>query len=242
MRAVLRDRQDDPRLLYLLAGVYFQMGRPFATEVILSAYQRIVTADDHEYRSERYARAQRMMERLTIPGASSLIDPTVGMRRQEPRLGEAPELLSTAIGIYNRAPAAWRKQLRDYAIGEVLAAPAAGAGAKLGLVNPEKMLNAGIICNVRAKCSPHFRDASLVAAIAAGRLAIDAPEAGADCCAISLDDPDLRPADEILAEALAGAKNKATADDAALMNETLGILSRAALKHRFVLAFLDLAR
>lgn len=246
VRAALRDHPKDAHLLYLASGVYIQMGRPFAADVVLSAYEKVAADSDNEKQSLRFTRARQFHDQIISGHMTPLLDPTYGVTRQEPGPGNFLDLLNKTIEMYNHAPATWRKQVKDYSFADLLSSPVDGPDAALGLVNPQRMLDAGIVCRKRENCSPHFSEASLTDAIASGRLAINAPEAGAGCCAVSLDDPDLRPVDDIMASILTRRTSGGSAvdkkSDADTLNRTLGIYSRAALKHMFVFNFIENAK
>lgn len=245
MHNLQREHPHNARLLYLVAGIYMQMGRTFAAETVLYAYARAAADDSYERQSDRYTRALHYIDSFQASHVKAAADPTLGITRQEQSLSDAMTLLNKTIDLNNQSPPSWRKQVRDYKFADILSAPAVGPYDELGLIVPDKLFESGIVCSDHKKCISAYGNASLIDSVAADRLAIDASAIEPGCCAVSLDDPDLRPVDDIMAEAMVhheAGNTRGKNDEAATLSRTLGIYSRVALKHLFVADFLKLAQ
>jgi hypothetical protein len=140
-------------------------------------------------------------------------------------------------------PHGWRKLANEYPIAQILREPALRAPLTRGLLDPRWTSKSGVVCFWPDDCLTTYLPAkasgSLGHAVATGRIEIAVP-AYRSCCAISLDDPDLRPIDDVVAEYLAKRKVRNASQIGTTpqsVNEMLELNTRLALKHLFVLNF-----
>ncbi len=248
LREYLRRDPTDRRLLYRAAGLYLEMGRPLPALAALAAYYDEAAQSDAEKKSPRFESAKALWGVITRDGIDNSISWQV--QWQDNIRNPYRVLLHTAalrwnqsVRIYNLAPPGWRKRTEQYSIPGVLGVPVLRTPLTQGLLAPA-WARARSICFSPAECSAAYEGAggggSLGAAVATGRIAISAP-ADSSCCAISLDDPDLRPMDDVVAEYFAARNVRSAADigeTAESLNEMLELNSRLAIKHLFVLNYI----
>jgi hypothetical protein len=254
LRGHIRRDPTDRRLLYRAAGLYLEMGRPLPALVALAAYYDEAVQDDVERKSARFEAAGAQWEFLLQDGPDELLrweDKPDGHGKIQVRIKNPNRaLLSRAVArwnddvrIYNAAPREWRKLSKQYSVPGVLGAPVLRTPLTQGLLDPAWAIKSGLVCFNPGKCEETYRAAkaagSLGAALAAGSVAISAP-GDPSCCTISLDDPDLRPMDDVVAEYFAARKVGSAKDigkTPGSLNELLELNSRLAIKHLFVLDY-----
>lgn len=255
LREHLRRDLKDRRLLYRAAGLYLEMGRPLPALAALAAYRDQAAQDDTEKKSARFASVQEQWDFLLRDGPDYLMQwqdsPDGHGRTQVPipnpnraLLHRATQRWSRSVSIYNTATQDWRRLAKKYSVQAILDAPILRTKLTQGLLDPGWALGSRLVCYTPQDCEASYRDAraegALGAALAAGRIAITAPSAPA-CCAISLDDPDLRPMDDVVAEYFAARGIRGPTDIGRTpdsLNELLELNSRLAIKHLFVLNYI----
>ncbi len=255
LRPHLKEDPTDRRLLYKAAGLYLETGRPLPALVALAAYYDQALESSLEKKSTRFELAKAKRTFLLTDGEDEELHwedwPNGGgktqVRTKNPNRGllaRAAARWNASVGIYNDAPPGWRKLAKEYSIPQMLREPAVGVQLTRGLLDPGWMRKSRLICFWPDDCLGTYLSAklggSLGNAIAYGSVSISAGTKPS-CCSISLDDPDLRPMDDVVAEFLVARKVRNASDigkSPRLMNELLELNSRLALKHLFVLNYI----
>jgi len=253
---ILRADPDDPRLIYFVAGAYWNLDQPLLADFYTAAYLKSSRRKDPEQLrrlSGLLAEDERAWPYLNGAGFTSrmalgaLIDSLDLEPADKARIKAGAEQSDAGMEkqfdadkrLFYSLPKGWQKA-PALPPAQVLEEPADSESGATGYIQ----LGASTSCG-EPWCSSLFERADLTAAIRSGRLAIEFPKGGADCCSLSLDDPDLRPIETIVAEFLArreAAGKDAPAASAEGMNALLSLRQRVLLKQSYLLSFAAGAR
>jgi hypothetical protein len=246
---LLRADPDDPRLIYFVAGAYWNLDQPLLADFYTAAYLKSVRRKDPEQLrrlSQLLAEDERAWPYLNGAGFTSrkalgaLIDSldleidkkiTIKAGAEDSAAG-IEQQFDADERLYYDLPKGWQRA-PALPPAQVLGEPA--DSGTIGYIQ----LGAPVSCD-EPWCSSIFKQADLTAAIRSGRLAIDFPKGGADCCSLSLDDSDLRPIETIVAEFLArrqAAGKDAPEASAEGMNALLSLRQRVLFKQSYLLSF-----
>jgi hypothetical protein len=220
--SLLKTRSNDPRVLHFISGLYVELDDPLMAYFYL---QTLTAAQGHFgiYQSDEYD----LLSNLPIFHEQHMIDETLR--------GEIDKTHALYDQLGEDA-----KRSAPPSPNAVLNEPAA-TGAEPGYFNPEYLIGCGEhkICNVT------MGEPDLFAAVAAQRAEVHDPSGGADCCSVSLTDPDLRRLevvqDEFVKQWQADHPDSSiTASDGA--NALLQFRARVLAKQHFVVDFVQSAK
>ncbi len=247
---LLRADPDDPRLIYFVAGAYWELDQPLLADFYTAAYLKSARRKDPEQLrrlSELLAEDERAWPYLAGGGFSSrmalgaLIDSldlepvkkaSIKLGAEEAATGMEQQF-EVDKQLFYSLPKGWQKT-SALPPAQLLGEPADSEDGATGYVQI-----AAASCG-EPWCASIFEHADLTAAVRSGNLAIDFPKGGAGCCSLSLDDPDLRPMETIVAEFLARrqAAGKAAPEASAEgMNALLSLRQRVLFKQSYLLSF-----
>jgi hypothetical protein len=252
---LLRADPDDPRLIYFVAGAYWELDQPLLADFYTAAYLKSARRKDPEQLrrlSELLAEDERAWPYLAGAGFSSrmalgaLIDSLDLEPVKKAGIKLGAEGAATGMEqqfevdkqLFYSLPKGWQKT-SALPPAQVLGEPADSEAGATGYVRL-----AAASCD-EPWCASIFEHADLTAAVRSGRLAIDFPNGGAGCCSLSLDDPDLRPMETIVTEFLArrqAAGKGAPEASAEGMNALLSLRQRVLFKQSYLLSFAAAAK
>jgi hypothetical protein len=248
---LLRADPDDPRLIYFVAGAYWELDQPLLADFYTAVYLKSARRKDPEQLrrlSQLIADDERAWPYLAGAGFSSrmalgaLIDSLdlepvkkAGIKLgAEDAAGGMEQQFAVDKQLFYSLPKGWQKA-PALPPAQVLGEPAESEAGTTGYVQ----LDAPVSCD-EPWCSSIFEQVDLTAAVRSGRLVIDFPKGGAGCCSLSLDDPDLRPMETIVAEFLTRRKaagKGAPEASAEGMNALLSLRQRVLFKQSYLLSF-----
>ncbi len=251
---LLRANPEDPRLIYFVAGAYWNIDQPLLADFYTLAYLKSARRKDPEQLSrlsrllaedERawpYLEGAGFKSRRAVGGLIGSLGLGVG---QEGGIKLGAEAAADGMKrqfevdkeLFYSLPKGWQKA-PALPPAQVLGGPADSEAAATGYVQ--------LALSWRGLwCSSRFEHADLTAAVGSGRLDTDFPKGGAGCCSLSLDDPDLRPMETIVAEFVARRKaagKGAPEASAEGMNALLSLRQRVLIKQSYLLTFAAAAR
>jgi len=255
---ILRHHPDNPRLLYFVSRTYWILDqRPLA-----AFYAKAYLRSPHWRDSEQLGQLGQLLTADSLAWAYFKDDDDastpyswLSRLRLNPQneatlsldIMRSPSGFVENMKLYDKLPRGWAKA-NTVTPAALLNEPSNVAeGDRAGYVN----VNGSVLCRTpdesgttvppRPKwCSSIFRSADLWKAISTGRLTIDYPKGGDGCCTLSLDDPDLRPLDEVVA-AFVSRRQAAGKGDPETSAEGVGSLldlrQRVLLKQSYLLNF-----
>jgi hypothetical protein len=217
--SALETRPNDPRLLHFVSGLYIELDEPLPAYVYLRA---LSGAQGHfgSYDSEEYDLLTKLPIFFEQHGIEyqlrQEIDRTRALFDQLGQDGKVSEQQSPV---------------------SILSEPAASRAAP-GYFKPDYP----VPCNDGKLCALDMKGADLFTAVAEHKAQIHDPQGGADCCAVSLGDPDLRRLDTVQGEFVKQWEadhpgNAITEPDGA--NALLQFRSRLLAKQIFVVDFVQ---
>ncbi|HLH91465.1 MAG TPA: hypothetical protein VKX28_23685 [Xanthobacteraceae bacterium] len=218
VRALLARNPDNARLYYLLAGLYADARNPLSAHLVKNAYDAVLASHPLQ------ASVEKAWDRVTaLDGATS--DVTLGTLRQRALANRTTIIDLFAAG----APGTFRV-VNAYSVGDVLR-QTASAHARGGVLDLDVAEKSGVACIDADRCKTAFASASLRAAAISGTATVQAPQAGANCCTLSLDDADLRPFDLAVVQ-------KSVAATPEIVPGLLNVSSRVVVKQLYMLDFI----
>jgi hypothetical protein len=255
---LLRQHPDNPRLLYFVSRTYWILDqRPLA-----AFYARAYLRTLHKRDPEQLDHLGQLLaaDSLAWPYFKDADDSDTSYSWLW-RLSLSPEAKATLsldimrspsefvenIKLYRKLPRGWAKS-NTVTPAALLTQPALVAeGDNAGYVNVDGSVlctgpdESGTTGPRRPKwCSSIFRKADLWKAVSTGRLTIDYPKGGEGCCTLTLDDPDLRPMDEVVADFLARREKLGKGDpetSAEGVGSLLDLRQRVLLKQSYLFNF-----
>jgi hypothetical protein len=252
---LLRADPDDPRLIYFVAGAYWDLDQPLLADFYTAVYLRSVRRKDPEQLSrlsQLVAADERAWPYLAGAGFTSrtalgaLIDrldlepvKKAGIKLgAESAAGGMEREFEADKRLFYSLPKGWQKA-PALPPGQVLGEPASSEAGGIGYLQ----IDGPVSCD-DPWCPSIFGRVELADAVGSGRLAIDFPKGGPGCCALSLDDPDLRPLETVVGEFLArrqAAGKSAPEASAEGMNALLSLRQRVLFKQSYLLSFVAAA-
>ncbi len=260
---ILRQHPDNPRLLYFVSGTYWSLDRVPLALFYAEAYLRSPHLKDPE-QQERMA--QLIVDDETVwPYLKSASGALTSSNAWMDALGlsveqkaalslhimDAPSPLIENEKLFYSLPRGWAKA-SHLTPAALLAESSTNEREDAGYVN----VDGSVLCsgasasdspgfNETQWCDRVFESAGLWQAVRTGRVTIDYPAGGTGCCTLSLDDPDLRPLDDIVAAFLArreAAGKGAPKDSAEGINSLIDLRQRVLLKQSYLLNFVTAAK
>ena len=259
---MLRRHPDNPRLLYFVTGIYWDLDQLPLAIFYAKAFFRSPNWKDPEQldhlgqlfvTDERAWPYLKDARNLSCDGGyaepNSWIN-SLSMSAEEKsglqfKIMAAPSPIADNLKLFYTLPGGWRKVTVVKPAALLRDSSDVAEGDDAGYVN----VDGSVLCcedaGVVRWCESLFRKANLWEGVRTGRLKIDYPEGGDGCCTLSLDDPDLRPLDVIVAAFLArreAAGKEAPETSAEGFNSLIGLNQRVLLKQSYMLSFVGEAR